>query len=120
MTTCAWIEDVERRDRLVADHEIGIRRDGAGEADALALAAGELVREALGVMRREADQPQERMYAGGQGRAGGEGVQRSGSARISNTLMRGLSEAKGSWNTICIMRRLRRSASGASASDFRR
>ena len=31
--------DVERRDRLVADDQVGIEREGAGDADALALAA---------------------------------------------------------------------------------
>ena len=35
---------VQRGDRLVADDELGIQRQRAGDADALALAAGELVR----------------------------------------------------------------------------
>ena len=37
--------DVERGDRLVADDELRVQRQGSGDADALALAAGELVRE---------------------------------------------------------------------------
>ena len=41
--------DVERRRRLVGDQQVGVERERAGQADALALAAGELVREASGV-----------------------------------------------------------------------
>ena len=37
--------EVERRRRLVEQDEFGLERDGAGDGDALALAAGELVRE---------------------------------------------------------------------------
>ena len=47
--------DVERGDRLVADQEIGLHRQRAGDADALALAAGELVRIAAAQGRVEAD-----------------------------------------------------------------
>ena len=54
--------DVERRDRLVADDELGMERQRAGDADALALAAGELVREALGVVAREADHLEQLAY----------------------------------------------------------
>ena len=39
--------DVERRDRLVADDEVRRRGERPGDADALALAAGELVRVAV-------------------------------------------------------------------------
>ena len=39
--------DVERRDRLVADDDLGLERERAGDADALALAAGELVRKVV-------------------------------------------------------------------------
>jgi hypothetical protein len=47
--------DVERRHRLVADDESGLHRQSAGDADALALAAGELVRVAAGIGGIEAD-----------------------------------------------------------------
>ena len=47
--------DVERRHRLVADHQLGLQDQGAGDADALALAARELVRVAVGVLGAEAD-----------------------------------------------------------------
>src|SRR4051812_44525549 len=45
--------DVERGDRLVGDDELRLQRDRARHADALALAAGELVREAVVVLRVE-------------------------------------------------------------------
>ena len=48
--------DVERRDRLVGDQELGLHRQGAGDADALPLAARELVRIALERVRVELDQ----------------------------------------------------------------
>ena len=47
--------DVEGGDRLVGDDELGLEREGAGDGDALALAAGELVRVAVGVLGGEAD-----------------------------------------------------------------
>ena len=42
---------VERRHGLVADDEVGLEDERAGDADALALAARELVRVAAGVVR---------------------------------------------------------------------
>ena len=52
---CAWIETSRARDRLVGDDEVGVERERPGDADALALAAGELVRVAVGVVRVEPD-----------------------------------------------------------------
>ena len=51
--------DVERRDRLVEDDERRVERERARQADALPLAAAELVRVALEVRRVEADQPEQ-------------------------------------------------------------
>ena len=47
--------DVERRHRLVADDEPRLDRESPGDADPLALTAGELVRIAPRVSRRESD-----------------------------------------------------------------
>src|SRR3546814_18938501 len=47
--------DVEGGHRLVADDELRVEDQRAGDADALALAAGELVRIAVHVMRLEPD-----------------------------------------------------------------
>ena len=85
--------DVERRDRLVADDQLRIDRQRAGNGDALALAAGELVRVALGVRGLEADQRQQLGDAfaplGGRERR----VQQQRLGSVSPTVMRGLSEA---------------------------
>ena len=48
--------DVERRHRLVEDDERRVERERARQADALPLAAAELVRIALEVRRVEADE----------------------------------------------------------------
>src|SRR5699024_12195412 len=45
--------NVQRRDRLVADDELGVHGQGAGDAHALPLPARELVRVAVGVLAVE-------------------------------------------------------------------
>ena len=50
---------VERGDRLVGNDELRVDRKRAGDADALALAAGELVRIAVAVLGAQADQRQQ-------------------------------------------------------------
>ena len=45
---------VQRGNRLVADDELGVERQGACDADALALSAGELVRIAVAVIGLQA------------------------------------------------------------------
>ena len=45
--------DVERADRFVADDQVGIGRERAGDADALALAAGEFMRPAANRIPRQ-------------------------------------------------------------------
>ncbi len=55
--------DVERRDRLVEHHHPRVQRERTSDADALALAARELVREAVRVLGREADGAQELLDA---------------------------------------------------------
>ena len=54
---------VERRDRLVADDDLGVQGQAAGDADALALTTGELVRVAVDVLRVEAHQVDELLDA---------------------------------------------------------
>src|SRR4029453_17191599 len=46
---------IKRRYRLVAHDQAGVQRQGAGDADALALAAGELMRVVLHLIRPEPD-----------------------------------------------------------------
>ncbi|MPM33936.1 hypothetical protein SDC9_80517 [bioreactor metagenome] len=50
--------NVQRGNRLVANDELGVDRQRAGNADSLALTAGELVGIAAGVLTVEADQIQ--------------------------------------------------------------
>ena len=92
---------VERRHRLVEHDQLRLEGEGPGDADALALAAGELVRVPVGVLGRQAD---ERAAARAPGRgllacSAAVDLQRLGRASRP-TVMRGLSEAYGSWNTI--------------------
>jgi hypothetical protein len=49
--------DVEGRDRLVGDEQAGLDGQGAGDADALALPAAELVGVAAGVVRARLVRP---------------------------------------------------------------
>ncbi len=101
---------VERRDGLVADDEPRVRGERPREADALALAARELVRVALrvrgGEARRARAAPPTRVRS-----AAPEAMPwtRSGMPMISSTRLRGFSDACGSWKTITRSRRSARS-----------
>ncbi len=53
---CAWIENVERRDRLVEDQHPRLGGQGAGDRDALALAARQRPRTCAQLARVEAHQ----------------------------------------------------------------
>ena len=55
--------DVEGRDRLVGDDQLRLQRQGAGDADALALAAGELMGEAVQMIGMQAHQPHQLLEA---------------------------------------------------------
>ena len=76
--------DVERRDRLVGDHDLGVAGEGAGDADALLLAAGELARHAGGEGARQAhevEQFEHPRLALGVGLADAEFLQRANDLR---------------------------------------
>jgi hypothetical protein len=66
---------VERRHGLVADDQLGLGGERAGDADPLALAAGEFVRIAERMPGREADFAQQRVDALAQRRTRREPVQ---------------------------------------------
>ena len=55
--------DVERRHRLVADDQLRVDRERPRDADPLALAAGELVREAVVVLGVQADDLEQLLHA---------------------------------------------------------
>ena len=101
---------VEGGDRLVADEQVGVGHQGPGDADALALAAGELpgrrspavsgsIPTASSISRtlaaRSSLVPRPQMTRG--------------SATMSLTRRRGLSDEIGSWKIIWILVRIRRS-----------
>ena len=102
--------DVERGDRLVRDDEVGVERERAGEPDPLALAAGELVRIAARGVGRQADDLEQLADALVASRRVASPWIRSGSPTMRPTLWRGLSDAYGSWKTICMRRRIGRSS----------
>jgi hypothetical protein len=54
--------DVERGDGLVQDEHLRVQRERPGDPDPLALAAGELVREAVRVLRAQAHRAQELLH----------------------------------------------------------
>ena len=97
---------VEGRDRLVEDEQLRLEGERPGDPDALALAAGELVRipvAVLGVRARPA-----RAGSATRSRPAVAGTDRGSAAarpRSRSTGMRGFSEAYGSWNTTCRSRR---------------
>ena len=94
--------DVERGDGLVADEHVRLHGERAGDRDALALAAGELVRKAVRDIGAEADGLEPARDVGRGAAARRRGRARIGpSAIVSPMRMRGSSEANGSWNTIC-------------------
>ena len=98
---------VERRGRLVEHDEARLQHHGAGDGDALPLAAGEFMRIAEARLRdrgRPPSAPRRPLRRVRPARAtahGSPGLPR----RSRATDMRGLSEPNGSWKTICISRR---------------
>jgi hypothetical protein len=98
--------DVERRDRLVADDQLRVHRQGARDADALPLAAGELVRKAVVVLRVEADDLEQLLHARLDLGRRPSLCTSSGSPMMKPTRLRGFSDAYGSWKIIVISRRM--------------
>ena len=107
--------DVERRGDLVADQQVGTRRERARDRDALALAAGQLGGIAGAGARRQPHQSSRRSRLGQ--RVGLPEVAELASRApddLAPTVWRGLSESYGFWKTICISpARLARAAAGA-------
>ena len=104
--------DVERADRLVAHDELGLHGERARDADALPLAAGELVRVARHRVGAQADLARgaprpSPLRPSSSSRARGSGSPRR---RSSRTVMRGFRLEYGSWKMICIFRRSGRSS----------
>ena len=97
---------VESRDRLVADHELRLHDEGAGNVDALALAARELVRIAV-AMPREEPHPFHRLRDPGPDLVPPQ-ARFMGDERLGDALpavIRGSRAASGSWKIIWMSRR---------------
>ena len=92
-TICAWTETSSAETGSSHDDQLGLDRQRAGDADALALAAGELVRIAPRMLGRRPDAVQQLGDPLAPRRPAAMPCSRSGSAIVSPTVMRGLSEA---------------------------
>ena len=105
--TCARMDISSAEMGSIRDDEFGSTIRGAGNADALALAAAELVRVTVQKSLPVHQQPASIPARGGWFRLWFCIHDRfpSGSAMISRTFMRGSRLAYGSWKTICIRRR---------------
>ena len=110
---CAWIETSSAETGSSHTMNFGLEREGARDADALALAARELVRVAVHVARGEA-RPARAARATRSSTLGAVRASpwiRAPRRRSSPTVMRGLSDEYGSWKMICMRRRSARSSS---------
>ena len=106
--------DVERRQDLVAEQQRRLGDEAARDGDALALAARQFVRKAVGIFAVEPDVGRAlRRRLSGEDRPKKNS---SGRASAFEMRARGLSEASGFWNTNWISRR----SSGAALPDMAR
>ena len=97
---------VERRHRLVEHDQARLERERARDADALALAARELVRVAVEVLGLRGPRARAaRARASLDARRARRRAAAAAAPMIWPTRLRGLSDANGSWKTICISRR---------------
>ena len=119
---CAWIETSSAETGSSHDDQRRVDGERAGDADPLPLPAGELVRVAgRGVGaggRRRSSSSRTRVAVSRCARRDAVRLHRLG--EIRPTLCRGLSEANGSWKTICIRRRSGRSCASDSVRDVGR
>ena len=104
---CAWIETSRAETGSSAMISFGLQRERAGDADALPLAAGELVRVAVVVLRVEPDDVHDLLHglACARPRPCASRGSTYGSEMIVPIVLRGFSDEYGSWKIICISRR---------------
>ena len=104
--TCAWIDTSRAETGSSATISLRPQRERAGDADALPLAAGELVRVAVVVLGVQADELQQVLDGPLRRRAGGSTFcSRNGAPTIAPTVWRGFSDEYGSWKIIWMSRR---------------
>ena len=93
--------DVERAHRLVGDDDLRIGRERAGDADALTLAAGELVRISVAVLAATGRPSRAATRRARRARPATASCGSSAALRRSaRRVFRGLSDEYGSWKTI--------------------
>ncbi len=117
---CARIETSSAETDSSAMMILGLQRQRARDRDALPLAAGEFVRIALRVLRRQPhvlEQPRDAVAAASA--LARRRARSSGSTIEKPTVRRGSSEAYGSWKTIWMSRRSARNRSPASCAMSR-
>ena len=102
----AWIETSSALIGSSATIEVRVERQRASDADALPLAAGELVRVARAEVRVEADRPSSSRTRSRRSAFEPTLWISSGSPMIPSTFIRGFRLAYGSWKIICIRRRM--------------
>ena len=115
MTTCAWIDTSSAETGSSATISFGLQGQRAGHPDALALAAGELVREAVVVLGVETDVSSSSRTRASRPPGGLMPLISIGPPMILPTVCRGFSEEYGSWKIIWISERI-----GASSLAARR
>ena len=108
---------VERRGRLVEHDDGGVHRQGAGDGDALGLAAGQLVGPAAEDRRRRGRRGRRAWARRRSCSAAGSPMADIGSRIAWPAVRRGLSEPTGSWNTICAVAWKRRRSPPARLGD---
>ncbi len=94
---CAWIDTSSADTGSSPTISSGLKRQRAGDADALALAAGEFVREGVDQFRAQPDPLEQMRHPLAALLRRADPWMISGSPTISPADMRGLSEAYGSW-----------------------
>ncbi len=92
MTTWAWIDTSSGGDRFVGHDQLRVQRERAGDADALALTAGELVRVAVVVLGVETDHRQQPLHLLLHAALGLDALELEGALMIVPMVWRGFSD----------------------------
>ena len=104
---CDWIDTSSAETGSSSTTSFGSQRNRPGNADALALAAGKFMRVAPASIGVEANQLREAPAPWPCARRAADAMDMERLGDDGPTVMRGSSEAYGSWNTICMSRRRR-------------
>src|SRR5437868_589538 len=97
---------VQRGDRLVGDDQLWSKGQGSSDANALPLAAAELVREPAAVLSAQPDHLEQLTHDPLAVVGRPNTVDQKASPTISPTDIRGFNEPYGSWKMICTSRRM--------------